>query len=93
MLQYVKAPAIQGVDDQLQQVHRLGAAHDAAPAHNGVSSEKAAHTGKGQMAVPVDIFPFIKMHDSFLRAKLPISITYFLWGAMVKTTKKRKKYR
>ena len=93
MLQHVEATAIQGVDHQLQQVHGLGAAHDTTAAHDGISPEKTAHAGKGQMAVPVDIFSFVKRHTVSSRANLFNSITYFLLGAMVKTTKKRKKYR
>ena len=45
----------QGIQQQLQQVHRLGVAHDAAVYQNGVAAEEAAHGGKGQVAVQVNM--------------------------------------
>ena len=94
MCQHVETPAIECIDDHLQQVHGLGVAHDAAAAQNGICAEKSAHTGKRQMTVPIDILISIKGHTRrSSRARLHISIPYFPAAAMVKTTKKRKKYR
>ena len=45
----------QGIQQQLQQVHRLGVAHDAAVYQNSVAAEEAAHGGKGQVAVQVNM--------------------------------------
>ena len=39
--------AAQGVQQQLDQVHRLGVAHDAAVDKNSVAAEEAAHGTEG----------------------------------------------
>ena len=94
MCQHIEAPAIKRIDDQFQQIHCLSVSHDAAAAQNGICAEKSAHTGKRQMTVPIDILISIKGHTRrSSRARLHISIPYFPAAAMVKTTKKRKKYR
>ena len=40
-------PAPQGIQQQLDQVHRLGVAHDAAVDKNSVAAEEAAHGTEG----------------------------------------------
>ena len=47
--------APQGIQQQLDQVHRLGVAHDAAVDKNSVAAEEAAHRAVGQMAIQVDM--------------------------------------
>ena len=58
--QHVQPPPEERVDQQLEQVHRLGVAHDAAAAEDGIRGEKAAHHGKGEM--PAKIYFFQLMH-------------------------------
>ena len=47
--------AAQGVQQQLQQVHSLRVAHDAAVDQHGIAAEEAAHRAVGQMAIQVDM--------------------------------------
>ena len=47
--------APQGIQQQLDQVHRLGVAHDAAVDKNSVAAEEAAHGTEGWVAVQVDV--------------------------------------
>ena len=44
-----------GVQQQLDQVHCLGVAHDAAVDKNSVAAEEAAHGTEGYVAVQVDV--------------------------------------
>ena len=63
------------VHQQLDQVHRLGVAHDAAVDQNGVAAEEAAHGAERQVAVQVDmvimgelfhgICPFLCKHSGY----------------------------
>lgn len=55
MKQHGNAVAPQRLDRQLQQVHRLRAGKDTAAAEDGISAEKAAHGGKRQVSVKVNL--------------------------------------
>ena len=58
MQQHTAPPAKECVADQLQQVHGLGVAHDAAVYQHGIAPEKTAHRAERQMAVKVDMIVF-----------------------------------
>ena len=52
--QHTAPPAKEGINDQLHQIHGLGAAQYPAAAQQGVTAEKAAYCSKGQMAAMID---------------------------------------
>lgn len=58
MQQHIRQLPPQQVNDQLQQVHGLGVAHDAAVYQHGIAPEKTAHRAERQMAVKVDMIVF-----------------------------------
>lgn len=55
MQQHGKSVAAQRVYRKLQKVHCLGAGEYPAAAENGISSEKSADRGKGQVPVKIGI--------------------------------------